>query len=326
MAKVLARKTHQSSTTATTTTTKIKDNIMSSTDPILEKARNNHRSVANQSTTEWNVASSTNGTFQGQHWPSHLPKPPSRKNLLSNNNNNDTTPGSGNVAATATTTATNNAPTVIVFNANTPEGSSMVRVLSEKKMNVVAVVRVFTSKTTKHLIKLPNVTVKVADLNNYDACILAAQNCCSAFLITKYWERFESPIEEAMAKNVLSAAAQTGTIKRFVLATFEDTLTLRNTNRKSQLIPTIDGRIYPSFDGMTSFNEMGKQLHISVTHMFTSYLDESKNIHQNHDQGSSITTTATKKSIILIRSAENNKIICQSHMEQVPILSSTSSA
>ena len=290
---------------------------MSSTDPILQKAR--HRSVANQSTTEWNVASTTNGTFQGQHWPSHLPKPPSRKHLLNHPNHDP------NQATTTAAGASNNnsaqaqqsqqAPTVIVFNANTPEGSSMVRVLSEKKMNVVAVVRVFTSKTTKHLIQLPNVTVKVADLNNHDAVLQAAQNCQSAFLITKYWERFESPIEEHMAKNVLSAAAQTGTIRRFVLATFEDTLTLRQMNRKSQLIPTTDGRIYPSFHGMSSINELGKQLHISITHMFTSYLDESKILGGGND--ASNTTAATKKSIILIRAAENNKIICQSHIEHV---------
>lgn len=294
-----------------------------STDPILQKAR--HRSVANQSTTEWNVASATNGTFQGQHWPSHLPKPPSRKNLLANPNNKDD-PGGSTTTSSSTAAANGNnqtAPTVIVFNANTPEGSSMVRVLSEKKMNVIAVVRVFTSKTTKHLIKLPNVTVKVADLNNHDAVVQAAQNCQSAFLITKYWERFESPMEEHMAKNVLSAAAQTGTIRRFVLATFEDTLTLRSTHRKSQLIPTVDGRIYPSFDGMTSINEMGKQLNIAMTHMFTSYLDETKSVnhpdhHHDSNNNNNNTSSGTKKSIILIRSAENNKIICQSHIEQAP--------
>ena len=153
------------------------------TDPIIQKAR--QRSMANQSTTEWNVAATTNGTFQGQHWPSHLPKPPSRKHLLSSNDHNSSS-GNKNNATNGSATSSGNAaqqqqPTVIVFNANTPEGSSMVRVLSEKKMNVVAVVRVFTSKTTKNLIQLPNVTVKVADLNNHDAVVQAAQNCQSAF-------------------------------------------------------------------------------------------------------------------------------------------------
>jgi NmrA-like family len=288
-------------------------NNINTTDPVIQKAR--QRSMANQSTTEWNVASTTNGTFQGQHWPSHLPKPPSRKNVFTNAENNDTTTTTAN--SQQQQPSQSQRPTVIVFNANTPEGSSMVRVLSEKKMNVVAVVRVFTSKTTKHLIQLPNVTVKVADLNNHDAVVQAAQHCQSAFLITKYWERFESPIEEHMAKNVLSAAAQTGTIRRFVLATFEDTLTLRHTGRKSQLIPTVDGRIYPSFHGMSSINAMGQQLQISITHMFTSYLDESKLPANPSSDKSSNRGEATKKSIILIRSAENNKIICQSHIEQV---------
>ena len=285
-----------------------------SSDPIIQKAR--HRSMANQSTTEWNVASTTNGTFQGQHWPSHLPKPPSRKHLLQQDQGGTSTTNAASAGGDISGNNNNSAPTVIVFNANTPEGSSMVRVLSEKKMNVIAVVRVFTSKTTKQLINLPNVTVKVADLNNFDAVVQAAQNCQSAFLITKYWERFESPIEEHMAKNVLSAAAQTGTIRRFVLATFEDTLTLRLTNRKSQLIPTSDGRVYPSFDGMTSINEMGKQLNISMTHMFTSYLDETKNPPAPGSKDASV--AATKKSIVLIRSAENHKIICQSHIEHHP--------
>jgi NmrA-like family len=268
------------------------------TNDDVQKSRT--RSIANKSTTEWNVASTT-GTFQGQHWPSHLPKPPSRKNLMSNddaNGNKATTNGNNNSANTNDSNKSN-IPTVIVFNANTQEGSSMVRVLSEKGMRVVAVVRVFTSKTTQNLIKYANVTVKVADLNNRDAVLQAATGCQSAFLVTKYWERFESPVEEAMAKNVLSASAEAG-IQRLVLATFEDTNELRLRHRKSQLIPTIDGRIYPQFDGMNAITAMGKQFNVSITNMFTSYLDE---------------PNVCKKSIILIRNGDNNQIKCQSHIQ-----------
>jgi NAD(P)-dependent dehydrogenase (short-subunit alcohol dehydrogenase family) len=255
----------------------------SSSTPFVVKKK----SVANSSTTEWNVASTT-GTFQGEHWPSHLPKPPSRKNLMANGN------------AAGGNAANPNAPSVIVFNANTQEGSSMVRVLAEKGMRVTAVVRVFTSKNAKQLIKLQNVTVKVADLNNRDAVLQAAAGCQQAFLVTKYWERFENAIEEDMAKVVLTASAEVG-IQRLILATFEDTQELRLRKRKSQLMPTVDGRIFPKFDGMLAVDEMGKVFGVQITHMMTSYLDDG----------------TTKKSLILIRGG-NGKILTQSHVQDSP--------
>lgn len=231
-------------------------------------------------TTEWNVASET-GTFQGEHWPSHLPRPPSRKKILDDDGRD-----------------MSNVPTVIVYNANTPEGSSMVRVLSEKGLRVHAVVRVFTSRNTKNLIKLKGVTVKVADLNNEMAVINAAQGCQQAFLVTKYWERFENEIEEQMAKVVLSASAQAG-IQRLILSTFEDIDELKHRNRKSQLMPTRDGRIFPNFDGMDSINKLGTDLGIPITHMMTSYLDDGEQ----------------KRSLILIR-GENGSIVTQSHIQE----------
>jgi NmrA-like family len=247
-------------------------------------------SYKKSSTTEWNVASET-GTFQGEHWPSHLPRPPSRKKLLDDNSSH-----SSNGTTAANRANGSNAPCVVVFNANTHEGSSLVRVLSEKGLKVIAVVRVFTSRNTKQLIKLKNVVVKVADLNNAEAVYQAAVNCQQAFLVTKYWERFENAIEEQVAKVVLSASAMAG-IQRLILATFEDTKELCLRNRKSQLVPTLDGRIFPKFTGMESIDHLGKTVGVNVTHMFTSFLDE--------DNGG-------KKSIILIR-GENGKIILQEH-------------
>jgi hypothetical protein len=239
------------------------------------------KSVKKQQTvTEWNAGSG--GTFT-EHWPSHLPRPPSMKKLTD---------------AEVADSGKKKGPSVIVFNANTHEGSSLVRVLSEKDMNVVAVVRVFTSRNAKILTKLKGVTVKVADLNNKEAVLLAAEGCVQAFLVTKYWERFESPIEEHMAKVVLTASADSG-IKRLVLATFEDTLELRNRGGKSQLVPTEDGRIFPSFEGMDSIDAMAKEIGVSITHMMTSYLDEGD----------------SKKSLILIR-GENGKIITQPYIQE----------
>lgn len=239
-------------------------------------------SVANASSTEWNLGSSAGPgqTFQ-EHWPSHLPRPPSMKKLVDDEDDS----------------ANPNVPRVIVFNANTQEGSSLVRVLSEKGLKVSAVVRVFTSRNAKKLTKLKGVTVKVADLNDMTAVKLAAEGCQQAFLVTKYWERFENPIEEQMAKVVLQASSEVG-ITRLVLATFEDTAELRAKGRKSQLSPTTDGLIYPQFEGMNSISKMAKGLGISITHMMTSYFDQAD----------------SKKSLILIR-GENGKIMTQSHIQ-----------
>lgn len=242
------------------------------------------RSVANTATTEWNIGSAggPGATFQ-EHWPSHLPRPPSRKKLVAEE---ELDPQLAKI------------PLVVVFNANTQEGSSMVRVLSEKGLRVVAVVRVTSNRNVKKLIKLKNVVVKVADLNNLEAVKLACEGCQQAFLITKYWERFENPIEESMARVVVQACKERR-VKRLVLATFEDTRELRLRGRKSQIVPTIDGRIFPNFDGMTAIDTQAKAAGIQLTHMFTSYLDE----------------PGAKKSLVLLR-GENGKIISQPYIQE----------
>lgn len=238
-------------------------------------------SLANQTTTEWNAASAEGGLKE--HWPSHLPRPPSMRRLK-----DDDEEDAG---------ARSNAPRVILFNANMEEGVSLVRVLAKKGLQVTAVVRVFTSRNAKRLTKLKGVTVKVADLNNKEAVMQVAQGCSQAFLVTKYWERFENPIEENMAKVVVDASAASG-IKRLVLATFEDTQMLRLRGLKSQISPTRDGLIYPTFEGMDSINKFAKMRGVSITHMFTSFLD----------------VEDAKKSLILIR-GENGKIVSQSNWQ-----------
>jgi hypothetical protein len=248
---------------------------------VPANAKSPEKRVANSSSTEWNQGA-PGGTFQ-EHWPSHLPRPPSMKKLTDED----------------VKQVNPNAPRVIVFNANTQEGSSLVRVLAEKGMNVTAVVRVFTSRNAKVLTKLKGVTLKMADLNNVTAVMQAAEGCQQAFLVTKYWERFESLIEENMAKVVLTASAEAG-IKRLVLATFEDSQELRSTGRKSQLMPTVDGRIFPSFTGMDSVDAMAKEIGVQITHMMTSYFEEGE----------------SKKSLILIR-GENGKIVTQPYIQDI---------
>eukprot|EP00339_Tiarina_fusa_P006672 CAMPEP_0117027878 /NCGR_PEP_ID=MMETSP0472-20121206/20323_1 /TAXON_ID=693140 ORGANISM="Tiarina fusus, Strain LIS" /NCGR_SAMPLE_ID=MMETSP0472 /ASSEMBLY_ACC=CAM_ASM_000603 /LENGTH=273 /DNA_ID=CAMNT_0004735217 /DNA_START=172 /DNA_END=993 /DNA_ORIENTATION=+ len=224
-------------------------------------------------------ATGADGTLT-QEWDPFLPRPPSMREIKP-----EVDP---------------NAEQVAVFNANTQEGSTMVRVLSEKGLRVVAAVRVFTSKNTKQLIKLKGVTVKVADWSDEQSLLKVAEGCTRAFLVTKFWERFDSKLEEQMAVNILRACASVKPpIKHLVLATFEDTAELKLRGRKSQLVPTQDGRIFPRFGGMESIDSMAKQWGVQITHMMTSYLDE-------EDQ---------KKSLILIR-GENNRIIVQPFFQE----------
>lgn len=212
-------------------------------------------------------------------WPIGLPKPPSMKKLEVDEMEDETI------------------PMCVVFNANTVEGATMVRVLSEKGLRVVAVVRVFTGKKTKELIKLKRVVVKVADWNDRSSLNKAAEGCERAFLVTRYWERFDSRIEEQMASNIIEATAEVG-VKHFVMATFEDTLELKSRGLKSQLMPDRKGRIFPKFDGMLDIDDKAKELGISLSHMMTSYLD----------------LEGAKKSLILIR-GPNGKVIVQPYFK-----------
>jgi len=230
--------------------------------------------------TEFELATSEDGGLT-EEWDPYLPRPPSMRQLV-----RDRFEGAEQVA---------------VFNANTPEGSTMVRVLSEKGLRVVAAVRVYTSRQTKKLLKLEGVTVKVADWSDENSLLKVAEGCTRAFVVTKFWERFDSPLEEQMATNILRACAQVKPpIKHLVLATFEDTLDLRARNRKSQLVPTRDGRIFPRFDGMYKIDKMAKKWRVQITHMMTSYLDDEEQ----------------KKSLILIR-GENARIIVQPYFQEI---------
>lgn len=212
------------------------------------------------------------GTLK-EEWDPYLPRPPSMREI-----NADVDPDAERVA---------------VFNANTQEGSTMVRVLSEKGVKVIAAVRVFTSKNTKALIKLKGVTVKVADTSDKKSLLKVAEGCSKAFLVTKYWEKFESRMEEQMATNILTACADMD-MKHFVLATFEDIGALKQRGKKSQLVPTKDGRIFPRFDGMAGIDAYGKERGVQITHMMTSYFDEPEQ----------------KRSVILIR-GDNGRVIVQ---------------
>jgi hypothetical protein len=188
---------------------------------------------------------------------------------------------------------------VAVFGANTPQGTLLVKMCSQKGLRVIAAGRVFTPKKVKELTQYTGVTVKEADSNNAAALLAVTQECSRAFIISQYWERFNSKIEESMAINILNACEKGG-IKAMVVATFEDCQLLHKTGAKSQIAPTALGSIYPDFDGKRRLDKEGKKRGILITHMMTSYFDEKD----------------TKKSLILIRSGKNNRIVVKDHHEE----------
>jgi len=188
---------------------------------------------------------------------------------------------------------------VAVFNANTPEGGSIVRSLAAKKeYNVVAIVRVITSKNAKRLLRLPRVSVKVADSrHDSDGLAKAIRGADRCFLVTQFWEKFENAMEERQALTVLEACDKAG-VEHLVFSTFEDTKQLRERKEKSQIVPDAEGTVTPKFRGMKNVRKLAKGLGIRTTHMITSYLDQE----------------TSRKSICLIQ-GEGNLIITP-HFEE----------
>ena len=185
---------------------------------------------------------------------------------------------------------------VAVFNANTPDGSSVVRALSTSGAMVVAIVRVFTSKNTKALLQIPRVTVKVADILDADAVHRALAGVHRAVLCLTHWEKFESKHEAQQAELILTACS-TNRVPHLVFSTFEDTRSLREKGLKSQIVPDAQGRIRPKFKEMKDLKRRARQNGVQLTHLITSYLDQEN----------------SKKSLCLIV-GENGKLIVQPHM------------
>jgi putative NADH-flavin reductase len=162
---------------------------------------------------------------------------------------------------------------VAVFNANTVEGGSMVRALSKRGSKVIAIVRVFTSRNTKALLKLNNVVVKVADSHDEAALSKAVEGAHRAFLVTTYWERFESSLEEKQAAIVVEACSKKN-VHHLVLSSFEDAKILREKGLKSQIVPKRDGTIQPKFEGMQRLKDLARKRNVQLTYMITSYVDQ----------------------------------------------------
>eukprot|EP00547_Thalassionema_nitzschioides_P016594 CAMPEP_0194248598 /NCGR_PEP_ID=MMETSP0158-20130606/18708_1 /TAXON_ID=33649 /ORGANISM="Thalassionema nitzschioides, Strain L26-B" /LENGTH=235 /DNA_ID=CAMNT_0038984939 /DNA_START=87 /DNA_END=791 /DNA_ORIENTATION=+ len=162
---------------------------------------------------------------------------------------------------------------VAVFNANTQDGSRVVRAFSKVGSSVIAIVRVFTSRKSKALMKLPNVTVRVADRHDELSVKKALVGVDRAVLCLTYWERFQTLSEKQQAILVLQACVANG-VNNLIFSTFEDTKQLRLKGMKSQIIPDSEGRVHPEFRRMKEVKKMAREQKVQLTHMITSFLDE----------------------------------------------------
>lgn len=163
-----------------------------------------------------------------------------------------------------------------VFNANSREGSSIVRSLAKDENNfVTAFVRVITSRFIRPLLNMKNVRVLIADtMNDIDAICEAMEGHTRAFFVTKYFEKFDG-MEEIQIQTIFNACAKQK-IYDVVFSTFEDCRALSNRKEKSQILMDANGEINPKFEGQKKLLQYGKKKDIIVTHMITSYLDQEK--------------------------------------------------
>jgi len=186
---------------------------------------------------------------------------------------------------------------VAVFNANTADGSRIVRALSKSGAKVVAIVRVFTSRNTENLMTIPNVKIRVGGQLDEEAAVKALDGVDRVFLCLKYWERFTNDIERQQAEYIVKACIAKQ-VPNLVFSTFEDTKLLRASGYKSQIVPDTMGRIEPPmFTTMQTVKKLAKSKNVRLTHMITSYLDEEQ----------------SKKSLCLIV-GENGKLLVQPHL------------
>jgi len=163
---------------------------------------------------------------------------------------------------------------VAVFNANSTEGCSIVRTLAKQGREVVAIVRVTTSRNVRQMVRLEHVTVLVADsLHDKQTIADAICGCSQVFYVLKYWEKFDGALEEIQAFTIFDSCAIAGA-NWVIFATYEDASLLRRKRMKSQIVPRADGTVAePSFAGLKAAKKHAAQLGIRVTHMITSYLD-----------------------------------------------------
>ena len=214
--------------------------------------------VARDSSLQWHAARRESTGVISPALAKHLPSPPSMRVADDEYFKND--------------------EVVAVFNANTVEGGSMVRALARSGCQVVAIVRVFTSRNTKALLKLgKNVVVKVADSHDEAALAKAVEGADRAFLVTKYWERFDTNLEERQAYIIVNACASKN-VQHLVLSSSEDTKELITKGLKSQIVPRRDGTIKPEFAGMKLLRKLAKARNVQLTHMITSYIDQVRSV------------------------------------------------
>ena len=162
---------------------------------------------------------------------------------------------------------------VAVINANGDEGASIVRTLARKGFEVVAIVRVATSRHTLSFTRIKHVKIEVAD-SRFDSSAIAQliQGCEQVFFVTKFWEKFHDQLEETQVFTIFKACGE-AKVKRVVFTTYEDVRKLTTKGLKSQVVGYGKGT-KSQFEGMKEAKKYAESLNIQVIHMITSYLDQ----------------------------------------------------
>mmetsp|Transcript_14232 Transcript_14232/g.21906 ORF Transcript_14232/g.21906 Transcript_14232/m.21906 type:complete len:293 (-) Transcript_14232:164-1042(-) len=160
-----------------------------------------------------------------------------------------------------------------VFNCTTVSGSALCRQLAKKGFDTIAVVRV---KTNSHVLKLyetDGVEVRLADSRfDTEKVASAIRGCKRVFFVQDFWEKFESPLQETQALNIVDACKLAG-IQQVIHYTVEDTAKLRHLGLQSQIKHSPDGSVNPSYKGMQKYLRKAEQNNLKVTHMIVSFLN-----------------------------------------------------
>jgi len=164
------------------------------------------------------------------------------------------------------------AKTVVVIGATGVQGGGVVRALSAKpdEYIVKALTRNPGSDKAKAISELPNVSVVAADMDDEASLVAAFEGAYGVFMVTNFWEHFQSAKEIDQCKRVASAAKATG-ISHVVWSTLEDTKMFG----AGDSIPDIEngGVKYkvPHFDGKGIGDLAFKEAGVPTTFLLTCY-------------------------------------------------------
>lgn len=98
------------------------------------------------------------------------------------------------------------------------------------------------------------------------------KGCKRIFFVQDFWEKFESPLQETQALNVVDVCKLAG-VKQIIHYTVEDTAKLRQLGLQSQIKHAPNGSVNPSYKGMQKYLRKTELKDMKVTHMIVSFLN-----------------------------------------------------